>query len=314
MNSLSVKLIVIGLLAILYPGISNDLSAAELENVDRAATDVIIQMNEMEITPQQQEALNSIQNAIQDSINNLPNPSLNDVQSDAQSELQNDPAAEEEPLTRTELKWKTLHTGFNILSDITSLAASTVFLATQVSTNPYLFNASSAVAVGSFIIEAFRGYTEKLKEFRRDSKSVPSVVAVASGVGQAASIVGLTFFATSLTSPESAAWLLVTGGFVKVTALVTEICVVGFNKAFANEHTVTNAIFRIGFLTVGGTVGGVILASGLSAESTDLVNAGIIILGGANFIGSLEILTRDIQDMQSYRKQLLENNVAPINP
>ena len=275
----------LGLLAISILGMSNYLNAASSEILESPA---LIQAVEVIIPLDRFEQIN------------LPSGNPHPPQPD--------------PLTASECNWEITHSLFNIFSDLTALAGSGIFIATQSVVNPLLFPLSAGMAAGCQTIDFFRGYTKKLNEIKQNAKSLSSVCTMLNAVGQVASITGLCFLAGGLSPVDIGVWVLVGGGLLKLATFSTELGTLGMAQTFGDDHTFTNSIFRIGFLGVGGNVGGLILATGISVHSPEIIAIGIYTLGGTNMVGTLEILVRDIQDLDSLVKIKTQLAPAVIHP
>lgn len=278
----------LGLLATSFLGLNQSLNAADIEEINSPdsiqLTDIIIQIDEIQLSPEQQATLSQLD------INVIPpSPGANDSQP--------------QPVTLKDLKWKMTHSSFNVLSDLISLTSSILFLSTQFSSNPHLFPTSAAMASVHGTIDLFRGFTPQLAEIKKNPGSLRSVTAIVGGIGQTAFIVGLDLLAAGV-RPDIGAWLAVSGGLLKFGAFSALLGAFGIDKTFGDSHTVTNSIFRIAFSSVGGSVGGLILASGISANSENLITIGIYTLAITGIVGTLEGLTRDIQEVHSLGKQL----------
>ncbi|MEO7165144.1 MAG: hypothetical protein ABI041_19660 [Bdellovibrionia bacterium] len=227
------------------------------------------------------------------------------IQIDAElpSAINSDSANDEQPSEASNKRgWKIVHSLFNIFADVTSLTGSAIFISTPTVANPLLFPISAGMAAGSSLIDAFRGFTLKLDEIKNHPGSVRSVCTIINTIGQAVSISGLLILANG--SPiEVGAWLAVGGGLLKFGSGSIELGVYGIDETFGDDHTITNSIFRIGLLGVGGTVGGLMLASGISIPSPELIRIGIYTLASTGLAGNLEVLVRDVQEVQSLCSQ-----------
>ena len=157
-----------------------------------------------------------------------------------------------------------------------------------------LMTLAASISSASFFNDLFRGCKQKFKLIQTEPKSLRALCTYIDTTAQWVNFTGLALIGAGV-NPEVGAWLLLVGSAAKSASLAVLLKNYGVDGTFGNTHTATNAIFRVGVLSVGGLTGCGILAAADTIDSRELLRLGTYVLGGVGVLGNAEILFRDCQ-------------------
>jgi hypothetical protein len=183
---------------------------------------------------------------------------------------------------------------FHVLSDLNSIAGGALFLYTGANRDfTYLSPAASAL-IASFAIEFFRNADLKIELIKKDPQSARALCTMADSFGHTLNITGLSMLVGGANITASS-WILTSGTLIKAAAFATMLAKFGIDGTYGNDHTVTNAIFRVAIAGVGGTIGGILFTIANTIHSPEILIIGSYTIGLASILGTSEVLVRDVQ-------------------
>jgi hypothetical protein len=205
--------------------------------------------------------------------------------------------------------WKVAEKSALLVSDLNTIAGCSIFIASQILSEPVLFSISAGMAATSQTVEFFRDLRERLTACATRPSDPDSIAILVDTTGQVISVAGMCLLAGEF-HPAITGWLSVAGGLIKFINSGIELARKGMEGTFGNNQNLRNGFFRIGCLGVGNVIGGLCLASGFNTEIPELISTGIYIIGFANGIGILDVLASDVESLYT----LIHSRSAQINP
>ncbi len=125
-----------------------------------------------------------------------------------------------------------------------------------------------------------------------NNHSIPFII---DSLGQIITINGFCILTTGK-APEIGSWLVAVGLVIKTAILLIDILLQGLEKTFGNDNKFRNIVFRIICLSLGGTIGAIVIGVGASLNFMWLDYIGAHIIGAGVLFGSIELFYTNLSN------------------